>query len=223
MIKLVDITKSVSVNREQELLILNHVNLEIDEGELVAITGKSGAGKTTLLNVIGLIDSFDSGAYYLNGEEIGHKKVNWYSDVRNNQIGYVMQNFSLIEEYTVDENVIMPLDFSGKKIRHGEKKIKVQDALGLVEMQDRKKQKCMKLSGGEKQRVAIARAIVNNPAVILADEPTGSLDSQNSEIVFDILKKLNDDGKTVIIVTHDLELADKCDRKIVISDGKIID
>lgn len=223
MIKLTDLNKSVYIDKNCRLDILKNVNLNIDAGELISITGKSGAGKTTLLNVIGLIDTYDSGAYYFNDELVKRNGTAWNSTMRNREIGYIMQNFSLIEDYTVAENVMMPLDFSQKKIKLAEKNKMVDAALEHVGMLDRKKQKCKKLSGGEKQRVAIARAIVNNPSLILADEPTGSLDTQNSEAVFEILKQLNLDGKTIIIVTHDIELAEKCDRKIVISDGRIID
>lgn len=223
MIKLTDLNKSVYIDKNCRLDILKNVNLNIDAGELISITGKSGAGKTTLLNVIGLIDTYDSGAYYFNDELVKRNGTAWNSTMRNSEIGYIMQNFSLIEDYTVAENVMMPLDFSQKKIKLAEKNKMVDAALEHVGMLDRKKQKCKKLSGGEKQRVAIARAIVNNPSLILADEPTGSLDTQNSEAVFEILKQLNLDGKTIIIVTHDIELAEKCDRKIVISDGRIID
>lgn len=223
MIKLTDLNKSVYIDKNCRLDILKNVNLNIDAGELISITGKSGAGKTTLLNVIGLIDTYDSGAYYFNDELVKRNRTAWNSTMRNSEIGYIMQNFSLIEDYTVAENVMMPLDFSQKKIKLAEKNKMVDAALEHVGMLDRKKQKCKKLSGGEKQRVAIARAIVNNPSLILADEPTGSLDTQNSEAVFEILKQLNLDGKTIIIVTHDIELAEKCDRKIVISDGRIID
>lgn len=223
MIKLTDLNKSVYIDKNCRLDILKNVNLNIDAGELISITGKSGAGKTTLLNVIGLIDTYDSGTYYFNDELVKRNGTAWNSTMRNSEIGYIMQNFSLIEDYTVAENVMMPLDFSQKKIKLAEKNKMVDAALEHVGMLDRKKQKCKKLSGGEKQRVAIARAIVNNPSLILADEPTGSLDTQNSEAVFEILKQLNLDGKTIIIVTHDIELAEKCDRKIVISDGRIID
>ena len=221
MIKLEDVSKSVFIYRKKALEILKQINFEADAGDFVAIMGKSGAGKTTLLNIIGLLDTYDSGEYYIDGQYINPDNMKKNAYIRGCKIGYVMQNFSLIVEYSVYENIMLPIDFGKEKYKKSDKKQMIDETLEKVGMSDRKKQKCRKLSGGEKQRVAIARAIVNNPDIILADEPTGSLDEKNGREIMEILTKLNKAGKTIIMVTHDNDIAAYANRIVHIRDGRL--
>ncbi len=223
MIELKKVSKVVNEGKTSEKTILNNVDLIINKGEMLAICGKSGAGKTTLLNLIGLMDSVSSGEYSFSGESVRDKNDRWRSSFRNKNIGFVMQDYALIEEYTALENVLLPLDFSEDRLSRGERKKRAMDALARVFMSNLAKEKCAVFSGGEKQRVAIARAVVNDPAVLLADEPTGALDSQNAREVFSLLRELNLQGTTIVIVTHDRELAEQCDRIVEICDGKCRD
>lgn len=199
---------------------LNNVDLKIDDGEIVAVQGRSGAGKTTLLNIIGLLDNYDSGEYYIDGQNAAALNDKTAALVRNQKIGFVLQDFSLIESKSVIMNVMLPLFFSD--IKYEDMRPKAQKALELVGLSDQKNKKANQLSGGQKQRVAIARAIVNDPSFILADEPTGALDTKTSAEIMQLFKSLNDKGKTVIIITHDPTVAEACNRKIEISDGRII-
>lgn len=219
MIKLNKVSKIYNKNKDNELYALNEVSLSIDAGEFVAITGKSGAGKSTLLHILACIDNYDEGDYYLDGNLIKNISERQASRIRNADIGIVMQDYALIEDMTAIENVMLPLDFSKKG--HN-KKQRAIDTLKMVNMGDLYKKKVGNMSGGQKQRVAIARAIVNNPKILLADEPTGALDNNTSSEIMDIFFDLNKKGMTVIIVTHDLALAKKCNRNIEISDGRII-
>ena len=200
---------------------LNNVDLKIDDGEIVAVQGRSGAGKTTLLNIIGLLDNYDSGEYYIDGQNAAALNDKTAALVRNQKIGFVLQDFSLIESKSVIMNVMLPLFFSN--IKYEDMRPKAQKALELVGLSDQKNKKANQLSGGQKQRVAIARAIVNDPSFILADEPTGALDTKTSAEIMQLFKSLNDKGKTVIIITHDPTVAEACNRKIEISDGRIIE
>lgn len=200
---------------------LNNVDLKIDDGEIVAVQGRSGAGKTTLLNIIGLLDNYDSGEYYIDGQNAAALNDKTAALVRNQKIGFVLQDFSLIESKSVIMNVMIPLFFSN--IKYEDMRPKAQKALELVGLSDQKNKKANQLSGGQKQRVAIARAIVNDPSFILADEPTGALDTKTSAEIMQLFKSLNDKGKTVIIITHDPTVAEACNRKIEISDGRIIE
>lgn len=220
MIKLINIEKSYNAGKLNEFHVLKGISAEIKDGELVAIVGKSGAGKSTLLHIIACIDNYDSGEYYIDDLLIKNMSEKKLANIRNEKIGIVMQDFSLVEDFTVLENVIIPLDFAKKKPKNA--KEQALEALKQVNMERYAKKKVKNLSGGEKQRVAIARAIINNPDLILADEPTGSLDSTNTEAIMDLFFSLNKQGKTIIIVTHDKELAEKCHRIIEISDGRII-
>lgn len=223
MIKLENLSKTVCIYKGKNLEILKKINFEVDRGDFVAIMGKSGAGKTTLLNIIGLLDTYNSGEYYIDDQYINPNNMKKNADIRGCKIGYVMQNFSLIEEYSVYENIMLPIDFGKEKYKKSDKKEIIDETLEKVGMSDRKKQKCRKLSGGEKQRVAIARAIVNNPDIILADEPTGSLDEKNGKEIMEILARLNEDGKTIIIVTHDNDVAAYANRIVHIRDGMLVD
>lgn len=220
MIKLNGIKKVYNVSRSNEFVALNDVSLSVDYGELVAIIGKSGAGKSTLLHILACIDSFEDGEYYIDNKLIKNLNEKQSAMIRNEMIGMIMQDFALVEDFTVEENVLLPLDFSHKKVKN--KRDLVNDALNAVSMDSMLKKPCNSLSGGQKQRVAIARAIVNDPTVVLADEPTGALDTKTSAEIMKLFKELNKQGKTIIIVTHDLNIAQQCYRIIEISDGRII-
>lgn len=222
MIEIKNIQKTYNYGKSNAFQALNDVSLTINDGEMVAIIGKSGAGKSTLMHILGCIDEFESGKYYLNGEDVSSLNEKKRAQIRNSKIGIVLQDFALVESYSVIENVMLPLYFSkgikGKK----EKMAKAIDVLKQMEMYEFVDKKVNKLSGGQKQRVAIARAMINNPKILLADEPTGALDVKMSAEIMSIFEKLNKQGTTVIIITHDMEIAKKCGRIIEISDGRII-
>ncbi len=222
MIEIKNIQKTYNYGKSNAFQALNDVSLTINDGEMVAIIGKSGAGKSTLMHILGCIDEFESGKYYLNGEDVSSLNEKKRAQIRNSKIGIVLQDFALVESYSVIENVMLPLYFSkgikGKK----EKMAKAIDVLKQMEMYEFVDKKVNKLSGGQKQRVAIARAMINNPKILLADEPTGALDVKMSAEIMSIFEKLNEQGTTVIIITHDMEIAKKCGRIIEISDGRII-
>ena len=220
MIKLSNIGKIYNKGKSNECIALTNVSIEIADGELVAVIGRSGSGKSTLLHILGCIDNSTSGKYYLGDDLVSGLTGNQMADVRNQKIGIVMQDFALVEEYSSIENVMIPLAFSNYHKK--QRKETAMNALKLVSMDNLANKNVKELSGGQKQRVAIARAIVNNPSIILADEPTGALDSKTSTEIMELFKKLNNDGKTVIIVTHDKEIAAQCRRVIEISDGKIL-
>lgn len=219
MIKLEGISKIYNKKKSNEFYALDKVNVEINKGELVAIIGKSGAGKSTMMHIIGCIDDFEEGTYELNGKDISGVSAKKKAEIRNKEIGIVMQDFALIDEYTVEENVMIQLYFT-KGVKN--KKDKVKSALEKVGIADLKSKPINKLSGGQKQRVAIARAIVNEPEILLADEPTGALDTKTGQEIMNVFKEINDNGKTVIIITHDMEIAKQCKRIIEIKDGKIV-
>lgn len=220
MITLKNIVKIYNIKKPNEFEALHGVSAEIKDGEMVAVIGKSGAGKSTLLHILACIDSYQSGEYTLDGTLVKDLSENQYAKIRNEKLGMVMQDFALIDDFTAIENVMIPLDFSKKKVKN--KKEKALSALRAAGIEELAKKPCNKLSGGQKQRVAIARAIVNEPAIILADEPTGALDNKTSEEILNLFKELNKQGSTIIIVTHDLKVAQQCNRIIEISDGKII-
>ncbi len=219
MIKLDNIVKVYNPKKQNEFEALHGVSAEIKDGELVAIIGKSGAGKSTLLHILACIDSYQSGEYTIDGTLVKNLSERQYAKIRNEKIGMVMQDFALVEDFTALENVMIPLNFSKKKVPN--KKEKALAALRSVGIEDLAKKPCNKLSGGQKQRVAIARAIVNEPSMILADEPTGALDTKTSAEIMELFKTLNEAGRTVIIVTHDMNVAEQCGRVIEISDGRI--
>ena len=222
MIELKEIGKEVKVGKKQAKRILTNVNLSVPKGDMIAIMGKSGAGKTTLLNIIGLVDSFSSGEYKFQNILIKPGENDNYK-LRGKRIGMITQNYSLIESYTVQENLEVPLDFCCSDLSKKEKKERIFYALKQVEMQNKEKQRVMTLSGGEKQRTAIARALTTHPEVLIADEPTGALDSENSKNIMNILQNLNEQGMTIILVTHDLEIAQRCKRIVYIKDGMLED
>ena len=221
MIKVANIVKKYNKNKDSEFEALHEVNMEIKDGEMVALIGKSGAGKSTLLHILACIDSFDSGDYILNDQSIKDVSEKKRSEIRNKEIGMIMQDFALIEEFSVLDNVGVPLYFcEDKKKRKNYKKYALA-ALKEIGIEELASKKINQLSGGQKQRVAIARAIVNDPGLILADEPTGALDSLTSDEVMKVLESLNQSGKTILIVTHDHEIAERCQRIIKIEDGRI--
>ncbi len=219
MIKLIDVCKTYG-SKESKVEALKNINLCLEEGKFIVIVGKSGSGKTTLMNMIGALDQPTSGCIFYNEKEVTSLKPNELALYRNKTIGFVFQNFYLEPTYTVLENVCMPLTIAGedKKIREG-KGIEILKKLGLG---SKIKKKANELSGGEKQRVSIARALISNPSIILADEPTGNLDSENGREIMRILKTIVTTGKTVILVTHNMDDAKNADIIITIKDGRII-
>ncbi|MGT2907264.1 ABC transporter ATP-binding protein [Streptococcus dentiloxodontae] len=212
------ITKSYR-NGEEELQVLKGIDLTVYKGEFLAIMGPSGSGKSTLMNIIGLLDKPSEGAYELSGTAVEELSDNDLAHVRNEEIGFVFQQFFLLSKLSAQENVELPLVYAG--VGAGERRKLAQQFLEKVELGQRIKHRPSELSGGQKQRVAIARALVNDPAIILADEPTGALDTKTGNQIMELLTQLNREGKTIIMVTHEPEIADYATRKIVIRDGEI--
>lgn len=200
---------------ESSFYVLNGINLDIAEGEMLAVIGRSGSGKSTLMNILGCLDVPSEGKYFLNGQDVSMMSQKELSYVRNSVLGFIFQSFNLIPTLNGIENVELPLLYRG--ISKSERQRIAADALAAVDMQDRMYHKPSQLSGGQQQRVAIARAIAADPAVILADEPTGNLDRQSGETVMSLIKQLNRNGKTVILITHDSAVADIAQRQIRIS------
>ena len=221
MIELKNITKTYYKGTSAQINALDGVDLTVNDGELLGIIGASGSGKSTLLNIIGCLDTPDSGTYLLNGEDVRAFSQKRLAAVRNRETGFVLQDFGLMLDRTIYRNISYPLIFNSK-IKSSEIKALTAKALEAVGLSARVNSKCSELSGGQKQRVAIARAIVNSPSVILADEPTGALDTKTSAEIMDLFKALNEQRRTVIIVTHDSKVAEQCERVIEISDGKIV-
>lgn len=217
-IELEGINKSYQMGKEQ-LRVLKEVNFTVDEGEFVAILGPSGSGKSTLMNVIGCMDLFDEGRYYLDGIAIHDAKEKELMQIRNEKIGFVFQNYQLIPRYTVMQNVIMPLLIRGISCREAEDMC--IDTIELLGLKDRIKHKPNELSGGQKQRVAIARALVGKPSILLADEPTGALDSKSGEEVLKLFEEINSLGNTIVMITHDLNVAKSAHRVVNIVDGEV--
>ena len=205
---------------ETEVRALDHVDLQIDRHEFVAIIGQSGSGKSTLMNMLGCLDVPTSGTYYLNGQDVSHLTDDELSDIRNREIGFIFQGFNLIANMTALENVELPLIYRG--VPKKEREELSRTALKKVGLEKRMDHKPSEMSGGQQQRVAIARAIAQAPPVILADEPTGNLDSGSTKEIMGILKELHKEGRTVILITHDNEIAARAKRIIRIMDGKIV-
>lgn len=218
LMELKGITKSYR-NGEQELEVLKGIDLTVQEGEFLAIMGPSGSGKSTLMNIIGLLDKATKGSYSLSGQAVEKLNQNQLAHVRNKEIGFVFQQFFLLSKLNAQDNVELPLIYAG--VSSSKRHELSQQFLEKVELVDRRKHLPSELSGGQKQRVAIARALVNNPSIILADEPTGALDTKTSNQILELLTQLNHEGKTIIMVTHEPEIADYATRKIVIRDGRI--
>ena len=219
MIKIENLCKTFRTT-EVETIALNKVNLEVKEKEFVAIMGPSGCGKSTLLNILGLLDNPTSGNYYLDNKEVGHLKEKDRTNVRKGNIGFVFQSFNLIDELNVFENVELPLTYLN--IPADERKKKVNEILQRMNISHRAKHYPQQLSGGQQQRVAIARAVVSGPKIILADEPTGNLDSKNGQEVMELLTELNKEGTTIIMVTHSQRDAGFASRIINLFDGQIV-
>ncbi len=220
MIELQQVNKTYSYKKANAVYALVDVSLRINEGELTAIVGKSGSGKSTLLNVLGCMDTFETGTYLFDGKDITHASGKQLATIRNQDIGFVVQDFALIADDTALQNVMLPFYFS-RRTSLREAKVQAMHALQQLGMDSMAQKPVNKLSGGQKQRVAIARAIVHQPRLILADEPTGALDSRTAEEIMGVFQELHQNGSTVIIVTHDPGIAQQCSRIIEIQDGKI--
>ena len=206
-------------NGDQELQVLKNINLEVNEGEFVAIMGPSGSGKSTLMNTIGMLDTPTSGEYYLEGQEVARLDEKQLARVRNQEIGFVFQQFFLLSKLDALQNVELPLIYAG--VSASKRRKLAETYLKKVDLTDRSHHLPSELSGGQKQRVAIARALVNNPSIILADEPTGALDTRTGSQIMELLVELNEEGRTIIMVTHEPEIAAYAKRQIVIRDGVI--
>lgn len=219
LISVKNISKTYEVGGNK-IVALKNTSLDIYKGEFIAIIGKSGSGKSTLMHMLGLLDTPSSGQILLNGKDVSNLKENQLAKIRNKEIGFVFQAFNLLQRTTTIDNIILPLRYS--EVPKSEWNERANKMLELVGLQSRKYNKSNELSGGQKQRVAIARALINDPSIIMADEPTGNLDSKTGEEIVKIFHKLNDEGKTIIIVTHDEELASIAKRQIIIKDGEVV-
>ncbi len=218
IIHLENISKSYYLGKN-ELPVLKNINLEIFKNEYVALMGPSGSGKSTLMNILGCLDTPTDGKYILNGKDVSGMPDNDLAEVRNKEIGFVFQQFNLLPRLTAAENVALPLIYSGAG--KSERKERAMEVLRRVKLDDRSNHKPNELSGGQCQRVAIARALINNPSIILADEPTGNLDSKTSHEIMDILGKIHNDGNTVILVTHEEDISGFAHRVIRLKDGEV--
>lgn len=221
MIDMKSIVKQFYIGKPNQLEILHGIDLEIYEGEFVSIVGESGSGKSTFMNIIGVLDRPTKGDYTLDGVDIAAAKDDRLSEIRNVKIGFVFQTYNLIARTTALKNVELPMLYAG--LRRKEREERAKELLDMVNMGDRMSHKSDELSGGQKQRVAIARAMANDPAIILADEPTGALDSKTGRKVMDIFHQLHmEKGKTIVLITHSMELAEETERIIMLKDGCIV-
>lgn len=220
MIITVDNVNKTYKNGSLELQVLKNISFKVDKGEFLAIMGSSGSGKSTMMNILGCLDNQYEGRYILDGIDISKSTENELSEIRNKKIGFIFQSFNLLPRLTALENVELPLVYSSvpKEERHK----RANELLEMVGLKERIHHRPNELSGGQRQRVAIARALANNPSIILADEPTGNLDSKSEEEIIEILQKLNKMGKTIVIVTHEPNIGEIAQRKIVFKDGEII-
>ena len=221
VIDLQGIIKRFYIGKPNELEILHGIDLQVKEGEFISIVGESGSGKSTLMNIIGALDRPTEGEYHLAGVDVCQAKDKFLSTVRNQQIGFVFQTYNLIARTTALSNVELPMLYAG--LGKKQRTERAKELLAMVGMEDRMSHRSDELSGGQKQRVAIARAMGNNPSIILADEPTGSLDSKTGRLIMDIFHKLHrEQGKTIVLITHSQELAEETERIVTLMDGKII-
>lgn len=221
VIEMKNIIKSFYIGTENQLDILKGIDIDVKNGEFLSIVGASGSGKSTLMNIIGALDRPTSGEYFLDGSNINELSDDELSDIRNKRIGFVFQTFNLIPRSTALKNVELPMLYAG--IDKKKRIEKAKELLELVDMGERMTHLPNELSGGQKQRVAIARALANDPSIILADEPTGALDSETGRLVMDLFHKVHEmEGKTIVLITHNNELADETERIITVRDGKIV-
>ena len=220
IIRMRDIYKRFYIGQPNELEILHGIDLDVMPGEFLSIVGPSGSGKSTLMNLIGVLDRPTEGSYILDGVDVSAARDDRLSAIRNKSIGFVFQNFNLIARTNAQKNVELPMMYAG--IPAGKRAQRAKELLAMVDMADRMNHQPNELSGGQKQRVAIARAMANDPAIILADEPTGALDSKTGRLVMDLFHKLNrEQGKTIILITHNQELAQETDRYVTMRDGRL--
>ncbi|EEV01237.1 MULTISPECIES: ABC transporter ATP-binding protein [Roseburia] len=216
-----NIVKTYYLGKPNELEILHGINLTVNKGEFVSIVGESGSGKSTLMNIIGVLDRQTQGDYYLEGQDVNGMSDEVRSAIRNRRIGFVFQNFNLLPRANALKNVMVPLLYGEEHSKNG--KEHAMEMLKMVGMEDRADHRPNELSGGQKQRVAIARAMINDPAIILADEPTGALDSKTGHMVMDLFHKLHEEqGKTIVLITHSQELAQETERIVTLLDGQIV-
>lgn len=221
VIRMENIIKRYYIGKPNELQILNGINLTVNQGEFVSIVGESGSGKSTLMNIIGVLDRQTEGTYFLEGQDVNRMNDEVRSAIRNKRIGFVFQNFNLLSRANALKNVMVPLMYSQERTKN--QKEKAMEMLKMVGMDGRAGHRPNELSGGQKQRVAIARAMINDPAIILADEPTGALDSKTGHMVMDLFHKLHEEqGKTIVLITHSQELAAETQRIVTIRDGNVI-
>lgn len=220
MIDLININKKYFMGTPNELHVLKDLCLHVDEGEFVAIVGQSGSGKSTLMNIVGALDRPTTGEYILDDIPIQEMSQSEQSTIRNQKIGFVFQTFNLIARSNALKNVELPMLYAG--MGQGERTERAKELLTMVEMDDRMGHQPNELSGGQKQRVAIARSLANDPSIILADEPTGALDTKTGKLVMDIFMKVHKNGKTILLITHSMELAELCPRIVTIRDGEIL-
>lgn len=218
MIKMENINKGYMLG-EEKLPILKNIRFSVEKGEYVAILGPSGSGKTTLMNIIGCMDVMDSGTYYLDGMAIHDTKESDLVSIRNNKIGFIFQNYQLIPTYNVMQNIVMPLLMRGMTYKDAEDEC--IENIRLLGLEERLKHRPSELSGGQKQRVSIARALVGKPAILLADEPTGALDQKSGKDVLNLFRELNEMGNTIVMITHDLSVAQSAKRIVRIIDGQL--
>ena len=222
VIRMENIVKTYYLGKPNELEILHGINLTVNKGEFVSIVGESGSGKSTLMNIIGVLDRQTQGNYYLEGQDVNGMSDEVRSAIRNRRIGFVFQNFNLLPRANALKNVMVPLLYGEEHSKNG--KEHAMEMLKMVGMEDRADHRPNELSGGQKQRVAIARAMINDPAIILADEPTGNLDSKSGDVVIHTLSHINRElGKTIVMVTHDPKMASYCSRLILLKDGMILE
>jgi putative ABC transport system ATP-binding protein len=220
VIQVHDITKTFALG-QVKVHALRNISLRIERGDFVAIMGSSGSGKSTLMNILGCLDIATSGRYEIDGTDVSLMDEDDLSDLRNRKIGFVFQSFNLVARTSAIANVELPLSYAG--VSHAERRARAADALGAMGMANRLHHQPSELSGGQQQRVAVARAIVTNPSLILADEPTGNLDSHSTEDVLAIFARLNEEGRTVVLITHEPDVADQAKRTIRLSDGQIVE